>query len=69
MLAATAVYAVGIDVLTIELGGHARDGGGEFLDLLLYHLFVVWTLAAVSVALLAVLVLASCWMYSRISSP
>jgi hypothetical protein len=32
-------------------------------------LFVVWTLAAVSVALLAALVLASCWMYSRISSP
>ena len=69
LLAATAVYAVGVDVLTIELGGHARDGGGEFLDLLLYHLFVVWTLAAVSVALLAALVLASCWMYSRISSP
>jgi hypothetical protein len=37
LLAATAVSAVGIDVLTIELGGHARDGGGEFLDLHLHR--------------------------------
>jgi len=35
------VTAVGIDVLTIELGGHAGDGGGEFLDLRLHrHQFV-----------------------------
>ena len=35
-LAATAVSAVGIDVLAIELGGHAVDGGGEFLYLRLH---------------------------------
>ena len=37
LLAATSVSAVGIDVLTLELGGHAGDGGGEFLDLHLHH--------------------------------
>ena len=32
------VTTVGIDVLTIvELGGHAGDGGGEFLDLRLHR--------------------------------
>ena len=32
------VTTVGIDVLTIvEFGGHAGDGGGEFLDLRLHH--------------------------------
>jgi hypothetical protein len=34
---ATTVSAVGIDVLAIELGGHAGDGGGEFLDLHLHR--------------------------------
>ena len=37
LLAATAENAVGIDVHTIELGGHASNGGGEFLDLRLHH--------------------------------
>jgi len=32
-----AVSAVGIDVLAVELGGHAGDGGGEFLDLRLHR--------------------------------
>ena len=36
MLAATAVSTVGIDVLAIELGGHAGNGGGEFLHLRLH---------------------------------
>jgi hypothetical protein len=42
-LAATSVSAVGIDVLAIELGGHAGDGGGEFLHLasIVVNLFVV----------------------------
>ncbi len=33
LMAATAGSAVGIDVLAIELGDHAGDGGSEFLDL------------------------------------
>ncbi len=37
LLPAPAVSAVGIDVLAIELGGHAGNGGGEFLDLRLNH--------------------------------
>ena len=41
--ATSAVTAVGIDVLIVELGGHAGDGGGEFLNLRLHccQLFVV----------------------------
>ena len=35
-LAATAVSTVGVDALAIELGGHAGDGGGEFLHLCLH---------------------------------
>ena len=35
-LPAIAVSAVGIDVLAIELGGHAGDGGSEFLDFRLH---------------------------------
>jgi hypothetical protein len=36
-LAATTVSTVGIDVLTIELGGHAGDGDDEFLYLRLHR--------------------------------
>ena len=34
--AASTVTAVGIGVLVVELGGHAGDGGGEFLNLRLH---------------------------------
>ncbi len=37
LLPAIAVSAVGIDVLAIELGGHAGDGGSEFLDFRLHR--------------------------------
>ncbi len=37
LLPAIAVSAVGIDVLAIELGGHAGNGGGELLDFRLHR--------------------------------
>ncbi len=53
--AATVIFFIGIDVLTIELAGHEGDGGGEFLisASIEVSFSLVWMLAAVLVALAA----------------
>jgi hypothetical protein len=62
--AACAGTTVGVQILVgSHLRGHDSNGGGEILDLALHRrqFFFVCTLTALSIA--------SCWMYSLISSP
>jgi hypothetical protein len=67
---ATTTACIGIFILIIELGGHECNGGSELLDLGLHHCqFVHFLDIGGIIGCVGCTALASCWMYSLISSP